>query len=240
MRAPKKVIAAMAMATMIGGTGVQSFAAGHQFTTSGGDTINGQKPLQRAEEVNDDKAQLYAQGDITLQGTFIKSVDAFPEATEAGRYLRVSMPLSIDYQYDVKTDMLSSATGTIKNDSVYVETSDGQVTKKEGQAVNMTFVNFQEPSQGMEYVTETTGDVKGGKVQLPFKLVVTTNEGTVKDIPLKSINDQHQQITIEPNNSLQLKIDKIDGKKITNKDSLGNGRTTIGNNMTLKFEYAGK
>ena len=119
MKAPKKVIAVMAMATLLGSGAGQAFAS--DFKTNTG--VPGQEASQTAEKKHDlgNTEELSVTGDIDVNGIFRRRVTSFPERFENGEYLQVTMPISLNYTYNLDTNVLESAKGNVINESVYVE-----------------------------------------------------------------------------------------------------------------------
>ena len=240
MKAPKKVITAMAMAALLGGTAVPAFADG-DFKTSTG--VPGQDPLQTAlkkQELNQGD-KLTVQGDIEVNGNFTRKINNFPEETQDGHYLQVTMPISLNYTYNLDTDVMQSAKGTVTNESVYVQNVKDSDTIVEGKSVNMSFVKLDVTNRNdnMEYVNDITE--RDDKVQLPFQVVVTKEGKSVREIPLASIVEQNEgknTIEIKPNTDLQLEIKKIGSLNVQDKGDILSGETaSIGHKMIMKFEY---
>lgn len=244
MKAPKKVITAMAMAALLGGTAVPAFAAGNPvgFTTTTG--VNGQDPLQTSKQYQKDKANLEeAIGDIQVNGEFTRTINNFPTETEEGHYLQVTMPISLNYTYNLDKETLTSAKGKITNESVSLTKGDDG-TKKQPAPVKMSVVELIETGKSIsdiEYVDNIDPDSEN--VQVPFELVLTKNGKEFKNIHLASIKSQNENansFTIEGNTDVDITIGQIANQKVTDKIKKLEGKTaSMGHKVKMKFEYLG-
>lgn len=256
MKSPR-FLAALAMAAVLT-TGVTTTAHAAvtpgTFTPVGGSTATGQLPMQEAEVIETPAgakphADLHTSGDIEINGTFTKTVTTFPTPTEEGRYLRVSMPIKMDFTYNIDNDTMQSAKGTILNKSVYATRNSGNITT-EYQNIKMTIQDYEDNAKGIstmdltkiEFVDNTTTNPNANKLQLPLQLKVDSQTGTIKTYSLKSLQKPavKPEIKINGNSSLTVEIDKIAGKSAGNTDILTDASTKTSHNLKLKFEYDGR
>lgn len=253
MKAPK-FIAAMAIAAILSSGAAPSYAA--KFTPDAGNGSNGQTPMQSVNHFdgtnNGSVPQMDAEGDIEVSGEFTKVINNFPTPDQEGRYLRVTMPIKMDFKYDVDKDQMTSAVATITNNSVYAENANGlgQPLVETPQSIDMTFVSMLENGTGnsntikTEFVDKTTNNADD-KVKLPFKLSVTSAGNTVNDYNLTRIKDNGNTqsipaIKIPGNGTVQLELKNIDGQVVGNKDLIKDKTSLTSHNLKLKFEYKGK
>ena len=257
MKSPR-FLAALAMAAVLT-TGVSTTAHATvtpgKFTPVGGTTVTGQLPMQEAEVIETHAGAkphqgLHTSGDIEINGTFTKTVTTFPKPTEAGRYLRVSMPIKMDFTYNIDNDTMQSAKGTILNKSVYATDNGGGNITTEYQNIKMTIEDYEKNAKGIstidlskvEFVDDTTTNPSANKLQLPLQLKVDSQTGTIKTYSLKSLQKpvNKPEIKINGNSSLTIEIDKIAGRSAGNTDVLTDASTKTSHNLKLKFEYTGK
>ena len=257
MKSPR-FLAALAMAAVLTTGATTAHASFQQVTGSG---ANGQTPMQQvdlhdtATAPSSPTKTLDVQGDVQVDGTFTKSINNFPKPDKDGRFLRVSMPIKMDFTYDVDTHMLTSAEGVITNNSVHV-TGTGNNQVIEDQEIKMTLVDFADAKNGIstmgpdiEFVDSVNTKDKD-KVQLPFELSIDSATGNVAKYSLKritEIKDSHGQVAnpinaidIAKNSSVKLKIGKINGQNIGNEELITQNTSLTSHSLTLKFEYAGK
>ena len=256
MKSPR-FLAALAMAAVLT-TGVSTTA---HASLSGGNSSNGQVPLRQIDEhepnVSGTQPQdLNADGEIRVDGEFKKTITNFPAPTENGRYLRVSMPIQINFTYDVDTHDMKSAEGRIINSSVYVtDVQTPQQTKVEPQKIKMSIVDFEDRTNGISTMRQPiefveTIDLKDKtKVQLPFEVKLESSTGTITNHSIKAIRAKTANgnttntlspITIAAGDTLKLTIDKIKGQNIGNGDIIDQDTSITSHNLKLKFEYDGK
>lgn len=254
MKSPR-FLAALAMAAVLT-TGTTAHAA---FQQVGGTPVNGQTPMQQTEvkdTSNNPLTQaLTSEGDISVNGEFKKTVNNFPTPTQDGHYLRVTMPIKMDFTYDVDTHTMTSAEGVITNNSVYATNTQniaqGQQPTLEYKKIKMTLVDFKDNSTGtttmtspVEFVDTVNGNTNKDKVLLPFELKIESSTGVVNDYSIKNIkanngNNGIGAIEIAPNSTLKLKIDKIKGQNIGNENLITNQTSLTSHSLKLKFEYDG-
>ena len=258
MKSPR-ILAALAMAAVLT-TGVSAHAAqGPAGTTAGFvQTTNGQDSELRANVFKNDtdlgNGKLDTQGDIRVDGEFSKKVNSFPTPTEDGHYLRITMPIKMDFQYDVDNDILQSAEATISNRSIEAKNTANVQQKQEiPKEVEMTILDFEEYNNGpatmnskIAFVNNLgeTASLPDKKIELPFKLNITGAAGNqVIDHSIKSIKDHKQQqtnlapITIGRDSAIKLKLESISNQTLGNKDLIQDGTTSTSHNLKLKFEY---
>ena len=252
MKSPR-FLAALAMAAVLTTGATTAHASFQQVTGSG---ANGQTPMQEvdlhdpATSPNSPNQALEAQGDIQVDGKFTKSVNNFPKPDKDGRFLRVSMPIKMDFTYDVDNHMMTSAEGVITNNSVHV-TGTGSNQVIEDQEIKMTLVDFADAKNGIstmgpdiEFVDSVNTNNKD-KVQLPFELNIDSATGNVAKYSLKRITEIKgsqplNAIDIAKNSSVKLKIGKINGQNIGNEELITQHTSLTSHSLKLKFEYAGK
>lgn len=254
MKSPR-FLAALAMAAVLS-TGITAHAA---FNQVGGSATNGQTPMQEAEEFDPTSGAtlsktLEAQGDISLDGTFTKRINNFPTPTTDGHYLRVTMPIKMDYTYDVDTNVMQSTDMVVTNNSVYATNTSQKPATLDYKKVKMTIVDFKENTQGIttmapkvkfveDAVTAATTDKDN--VLLPFELQVKSSSGSVDNISIQKIQvpangngtNGLNPIEIAPNSALTLKLEQINGQTIGNKDLISQQTSKTSHNLKLKFEY---
>ena len=250
MKAPK-FITAMALAAILGSTALPAYA---DFNPDSGNSVNGQASVQKAD-VSDpsdpNKKDFIAEGDISINGTFNKTINTFPDATDPGHYLRVTMPIKMDFTYDVDSHTLSSADMTVTNNSVYVAAKGDPAV---AQPVEMTLVDVEENSKGTnnietEFVNTVTGSGSStntnDKIQLPFKLDLKRGTQIFDSYNLATIqtngvgSNNIKPITIDGNSSIQLKLELITGQTAGNTDAIDKNVSLTSHNLKLKFEYKG-
>ena len=257
MKSPR-FLAALAMAAVLT-TGVTTTA---HASLSGGNSSNGQVPLRQIDEhepnVSGTQPQdLNADGEIRVDGEFKKTITNFPAPTKDGRYLRVSMPIQMNFTYDVDTNDMKSAEGRIINSSVFVSGSapSSGPQKLEPQAIKMSIVDFEDQTNGISTMRQPiefveTIDLKDkSKVQLPFEVKLESSTGTITNHSIKTIRAKTANsnttntlspITIAAGDTLKLTIDKIKGQNIGNGDIIDQDTSITSHNLKLKFEYDGK
>lgn len=258
MKAPK-FISAMAIAAILSSGVAPAYA---DFTKDTGNLVNGQPSMQstdKKDNTNANPANLNDEGEITINGAFNKIINNFPTPTDPGRYLRVTMPIKMDFTYDVDNHQMISAPGTVVNNSVYVPQNVGGVGSAptpEDQPIKMSLVDVIANGNGSTNDIETefvdNVDASGidtnhqGKVVLPFKLniisggqVTESHNLTAVKKPISS-NNNIQPINIPASSSIQLKLDLIQGQKVGNTDLIKKATSLTSHNLKLKFEYAGK
>lgn len=252
MKSPR-FLAALAMAAVLTTGATTAHAA---FTQTGGNSNNGQTPMQKADEYKADltnlpNQKLEADGDISVDGRFTKTVNNFPKPDKDGHYLRVTMPIKMDFTYDVDTDTMTSAEGVVVNNSVHATNTSTQ-QKLNPKKVTMTLVDFADNTKGtstmtsgVEFVTDVNASTTTDKVLLPFELKVESKTGQVQNYSIANIqkkasaNNGIAPITIEPDSTLKLKIDKISGQSLGNTDLITNQTSLTSHSLKLKFEYDG-
>ena len=258
MKSPR-FLAALAMAAVLT-TGVTAHAAAAGTTTGFVQTTNGQDSELRANVYQQSVGAgntLKTEGDIRVDGEFSKKVNSFPTPTQDGHYLRVTMPIKMDFQYDVDNDILKSAEVTISNRSIEAKnTHDVSLKEEIPKEVEMTILDFAEYNNGpatmnsqIAFVNNLGETANNRKIELPFKLNVTGAAGNkVIDHSIKSIKDQNvvggagtgtklAPITIGKNSAIKLKLETISNQTLGNKDLIQDGTTSTSHNLKLKFEY---
>lgn len=254
MKSPR-FLAALAMAAVLT-TGVTAHASQLPAGTTTGFVQNANSMLE-ANVYKDDVTQtpLDVEGDIRVDGEFSKKVNSFPAPTKDGHYLRVTMPIKMDFQYDVDNDILQSAEATISNRSIEAtNTSNSQNTRLTPKDVEMTILDFAEYNNGPSTVNsdiafvntlgETAQSPAGRKIELPFKLNITGAAGNqVIDHSIKSIKEHNSAsnylapIRIGKDSAIKLKLESISNQTLGNKDLIQDGTTSTSHNLKLKFEY---
>lgn len=251
MKSPR-FLAALAMAAVLT-TGTTAHAA---FNQVGGSATNGQIPMQEAEEFDPTSgATLDATGDISLDGTFTKRINNFPTPTTDGHYLRITMPIKMDYTYDVDTNVMQSTDMVVTNNSVHAtQTGQASTTQLDYKKVKMTIVDFKENAQGITTMTPNVKFVEDvakealndkNNVLLPFELQVKSPSGSVDNFSIQKIQapttgsttNGLNPIEIAPNSALTLKLEQINGQTIGNKDLISQQTSKTSHNLKLKFEY---
>ena len=252
MKSPR-FLAALAMAAVLT-TGTTAHAA---FNQVGGNNVTGQVPMQEAEVFHGTNPALEAQGDISLDGTFRKRINTFPTPATDGHYLRITMPIRMDYNYDVDQNTMQSTDMVITNDSVHATQTgqSGQKPNLDYKRVRMTIVDFEKNDKGIttmapdvkfveDAVTEATKDDKN--VLLPFELQVITGRGPANVHSIKEIqeaaqasgnNNAGKTIDISAQSAITLKLEQINGQTIGNKDLIQKDVSKTSHNLKLKFEY---
>ena len=262
MKSPR-FLAALAMAAVLT-TGATAHAASFQQITGSG--ANSQQPMQEVDSHDPsmpghpmDQSKSTATGDVEVNGTFTKTVNNFPAPTQQGRYLRVTMPIKMDFAYNVDNSTMTSAQGTITNKSVLATQNVSNPNKMdtEYQKVKMTILGYEDSKNGVSTVdlnkikfVDYVDQNDTTHIQLPFELRIEASKGQQVDTyTLRRIQDINNggtnnnpipEIEIDENSALQLEIDQIQGQSIGNPDLLANGATKTSHNLKLKFEYAGK
>ena len=253
MKSPR-FLAALAMAAVLT-TGTTAHAA---FNQVGGSATNGQTPMQEAEEFNATNTNLNVEGDISLDGTFTKRINNFPTPTTDGHYLRITMPIKMDYTYDVDTNVMQSTDMVVTNNSVHAttQTSNPQTPNLDYKRVKMTIVDFKENAKGINTMTPnikfvedvvTAAASDNQNVLLPFELQVKSSSGSVNNYSIEKIQTTANggsgatnglnPIEIAPNSALTLKLEQINGQTIGNKDLISQQTSKTSHNLKLKFEY---
>jgi len=247
MKAPK-FITAMALAAILGSTALPAYA---DFQVESGNDVNGQASVQKTDKYDPaSSTSLEDQGDITINGTFNKNVNTFPTPEKPGHYLRVTMPIKMDFTYEVDSHTLSSPDMTITNNSVYLAQTPGATP--EDRKVDMTLVSIEENTKGTNNIeTEFVDTVSGNgstsptgnkTVQLPFKLDVKRGGTTFDSHNLADITvgNDIKPITIDGKSSIQLKLELIKGQKAGNTEAIDKDVSLTSHNLKLKFEYKEK
>ena len=268
MKSPR-FLAALAMAAVLTtGVTTTAHASGGQlpqlsapgkFTPDSGNNVNGQTPMQKSEVADPNTTGAISQhlntsGDIEVNGEFKKTINNFPTPDKEGRYLRVTMPIQMNFTYNVDNNDMKSAQGVITNSSVLAtKDTSSQTIKTEFQKVTMTIAGFEDSNNGIatmdkaktEFVDSVNKNDKT-KIQLPFALKIDSPNGHVATHSLKRIkevngsNNALPTIDIEGNSTLTLEIDKINGQRLGNPELITDHTTLTSHNLKLKFEYTGK
>ena len=247
MKMRKKIIAAMAIATVLSSTASISHAT-NDFKIDTGNGGSGQQATQSAQTTSATATTTpkSVQGDIEIDGIFSKTITNFPTPDKDGRYLRVTMPIKMDYAYDVDTNTMTAANGLIQNNSVYATSTSTVKPKLEPQPVKMTLEDIKLTSNStigsnIKFVDRVDANDKTN-IQLPFQLTVNGPATTVKNINLTTIESKKvsDQFTIQGGSNLQLQLGLIPGQIVGNTDLITNAKTRTSHNLTLKFEYIGK
>lgn len=259
MKAPK-FIAAMAIAAVLSSGVAPAYA---DFNPDTGNANNGNATMQKTEKKDTTtpptqtmSKPLEAQGDIKVEGEFTKTINSFPTPSQDGRYLRVTMPIKMDYTYNVDNHQMKAAQGTITNNSVHVETQSGSPGTQIvlDQPIKMHLVDVAQSGVGSTntFDSEFVDTIKGvntnnpNKVHLPFKLSITTGSSKPIEYNLKAIetasqnNNKLQPIDIQAGSNVQLEIGLINGEKIGNEKLITQGQSVTNHSLKLKFEYAGQ
>lgn len=232
----KKIAAMMALATMLT-SGVTAHAdvqqgANHTQILDGfaADLQNGQIPSQSSE--------------IEINGTFNKQATNLPDPQNDGHYLYVTMPIKLDFTYDVDTDVMVSPEGKIMNQSFYAENTNqnANITPKK---VKMTIENLTKNIGGtnsldLKFVDQVNPTDKA-KVQAPFKLSILDENGvSIISHNLSEIENngvRNNPITINEDQTVKLKLEKITGQTLGNKELIQQGSEVTSHALELKFEY---
>lgn len=150
------------------------------------------------------------------------------------------MPITMDYSYDFDTQVFVGAQATVQNESLHVETSNGN-QNVEPQPIKMKFVDFQKgngSSVEVEYVDAIDPKVDN-KVQVPLALTVSGNGNTTAtSYAMSSI--RNQELTIQGSSSAVLNLDLMNGHKPSNGHLLTQSSDFAKYNLKMEFEYAGK
>ena len=254
MKSPR-FLAALAMAAVLatGTTAHATVTKGDFKEVSTG--ANGQASMLQADvhkDVLNTGDKIEAEGDIRVDGKFTKTINNFPTPTQDGHYLRVTMPIKMDFTYDVDNDIMTAAQGTVVNNSVHATgtspsgPNNPTLTPKK---VSMSIVGFENSAVGtqnlndkVEFVNDAVTTAGPGRsVQLPFQLNITGKNGAnVTNYTIKNIKDKHQDIkpiVILENSAIKLELDKIPGQSIANADLITNQTSLTSHNLKLKFEY---
>lgn len=238
----KRIVAMMALATVLS-SGVTAHAAV-------GFNQNASTNTQEAESFLDttqtpDGMPDQAEGKIEINGTFKKIITNFPEAEKDGRYLNVSMPIKMDFEYNADTKMLTSAQGTILNGSVHAENiQNGQGTITP-QPIEMSFIGLDADATNanndlIEFVN-TVDTTNTDKVQVPLRMKLSNKGTVVNNYTLKDINENNTSpIAIGEGDNVQLEFELVPGQTVINEDLLTTDITTTKHSLNLRFEYIGK
>lgn len=262
MKSPR-FLAALAMAAVLT-TGATTAHA--DFNQVGGNATNGQTPMQEAEKFDSnttspvDKLKLSAEGDIRVDGEFTKTINNFPTPTQDGRYLRVTMPIKMDFTYNVDTHTMVSAEGVVVNNSVHATNTGngGSQAVITNEKIKMTLVDFENNTKGtttmaapVKFVESVSAANSNNEVLLPFALKLESATGAVTGYSIKNIQEKTTNVgsnltngiapvEIPAGGTLKLKIEKIPGQNLGNKDLITNQTSLTSHNLKLKFEYDGK
>ena len=244
MKASKKVVAAIAMATLLS-TGVgagKAFAYGTPagFTTNTGTAVNGEGPSQKGKTSSTFKWLLKdLEGDIAVNGKFIKQVSHFPTPDKEGRYLQVTMPIELNYSYNVDNNSLYAPTTGITNESVRVKSSNGKMVVSP-QPIKMTLVglNAEASDPNIKYVDQV--NPKSKKMQVPLELAITTKGAKqVGKYSFASLQrEESKTIDVGAGANLVLHIQKIRNQNVANPNI--EKPVSIKHNLKVRFEYNGE
>lgn len=251
----QKLIAAMALAVTLSTTALPAYAA--NFTPDAGDGNTGkttQSVTEKVEITNPDPT-IEAEGDITIDGVFTKQINTLPPVTEEGHYLRVTMPITMNFTYDIDSQTMTSAdNATITNKSVKA-TTNGTANNgfdEEEKAIKMKFISVEEnklkpgtigSTKFVSTVDESVEQQNSGKVLLPFELKLDgIQNSNVNSYHLATLEDptlvnQIPEILIPAGRSVNLKLQKIVGQNVGNKDLVKVSTTTTSHNLKMQFEY---
>lgn len=251
---PSKMLSSMALgALFVAAAGTQT-AMASDFSIDTGNASQGAQATQSAiieggkDAIGANNPAPTASGDIQINGSFTKTITNLPDPTEEGRYLRVTMPIQMNYSYDVDTNNFTGATGTILNQSVYAtETQPNSgVFDLEPQPIQMSFVGL---SDGTTTTTDAPVEFVNKidptdltNIQLPLQFALSGQSTQAKaytfnDIQTNSVNDIVQ---IQGNSSVQLGIELISGETVGNTDLIQKALSQATHDLHLQFEYVGK
>lgn len=231
----KKILSMLTLATVLS-SGVVAHAA-NDFTTI--DPANSTQTAQKQQTGN--AANDVVEGEIKINGKFEKTITNIPTPGQDGKYLRVTMPLSIDYTYNLDTNDMQSAIGEIRNESFNATGIPG-APQLDPQPIKMYFVGVTDNDANSKFELVDNNDAAPDKVGLPFKVTVTGSGASTGNgsYSLKSIKDQNMTNTefkIGAASNIKLKIEK-DGD-IQHADLIKTDKTSVSHSLSLKFEYAG-
>lgn len=251
---PSKMLSSMALATVLvgafGGAHSALAAAPATTTTPVGDfTPDTNGGLQVTDTKQDLASQdvLSAYGDIEINGYFNKAAVTLPTPEEEGHYLRVQMPIKMDFTYDVDTKAFIAANGAIINQSVKATDNNGVLTF-EDKAVDAYLVGLEATSVNTTgltpvFVSNTTTAASATELQLPLNLEFSGVSGTTKTVTMKNVEeeiddkDYYEIGRIQPGASIGVAISQIQGSEFTNADQLPQGQSKVQYNMSMLFEY---
>lgn len=239
----KKILSMLTLATVLS-SGVVAHAAG--FTQDS----NGNQSGWEYKEATATDMPKALEGEIEINGKFEKTINNLPTPDKDGRYLRVTMPIKMDYTYNVDSDQMVSAESSIINESLYatnVTTNGGANATLEPQAIKMQIVSLEDGTNGtmtpdVKFVSVVDSNVTD-KVQLPFKLSITKSGSHVAEYNLSDLY-QNSQVTrvidVGASEKLQLQFKLIDGQKLGNGNLIDQPTSLTNHKLKMKFEYAGK
>lgn len=232
----KKIIAMMALATML-----TSGVTAHAFVHDG-------SGIQVGEGFNADADQLQElQGEIEINGEFKKSVSNLPDPTEDGHYLRVTMPIKMDFSYDADLNAFISVNNAkITNESVHAENvkngvAGGTITPKK---IKVYLDGLDESNTGsadgnklIKFVDQYDANAND-KVQVPLELKITGKGNAVTSYSFATLeNGVTTPIQVDENGALGLELGLKPGEEIHNKELLTKDITATKHALTLRFEY---
>ena len=244
MKAPKKVITAMAIATLLGGTAAPAFAAQQATFEPAGKNVEGINIQTTTHQVSSDGVDLTGEGEVKINGTFNKTISAIPVPVTEGNYLRVTMPIKVDFTYDVDNDRLTSPDIKVVNESVQV-TGEGEQQQRAYKSVKMTLTGLTQGSvlgtsnNKFEFVEGIDKASSTDKIQLPFEILVEGEDLDPGTYSFKKLNDSIDvaPIIINAQDSVTLKMGQIRNQGIWNKEKITEKSTTTSHGLKMKFEY---
>lgn len=249
MKIRKRIIAAMTIATVLSSS-VSISHATSDFKIDTGNAGTGQQATQSAQttaSTTGNTTPKSVSGDIEINGIFNKTITNLPTPDKDGRYLRVTMPIKMDYIYDVDTNKMTVANNAlIQNNSVLATSTGTTNATLTPQPVKMTLEDIKLTSNStanaqIKFVNRVDPAEKN-YVQLPFKITVDGPSTNVKDVNLKTIESSgtKEEFTIQGSSNLSLTLGLITGQVIGNPDLIDKAQTQVSHDLTLKFEYIGK
>ena len=254
MKSPR-FLAALAMAAVLT-TGVTAHAltttapTTSDFKIDTGNAGSGQQATQTAIKHHDTNPTQVAPatGEINVNGTFNKVITNLPTPDKEGHYLRITMPISMDYVYNLDTHHMQTATALIQNQSVKVTGQVGQGQKVDPQPVEMSFVrlskknNTSQNSKDFKFV-KSVNPAEKDVIQLPFTLQVSGASTPVANYDLADIETAAlslQPLTIQGGSNINLTLDLVGGQKVGNPELVNQAKTLTTHGLELKFEYKGQ
>ena len=244
MKAPKKVITAMALATILGGATVPAHAEFVRDAVSANTNPATQTSNNFSADAN---TTIEENGNITINGVFSKMVSTLPDPVDAGHYLRVTMPLTLDFTYDLDSNKMQSPDNTnVVNNSVEVKAAPAQGGTKETieKQVKVSFIGLNENNLGantindkVEFVKVADKSAHPGKVQLPFELSINDGQEKYSLAAIKGNEVANNPLTIKAGASMNLKLQKIEGQEVANAGVVKLDKSTTSHSLEMRFEY---
>ncbi|MDB8550938.1 hypothetical protein [Turicibacter sanguinis] len=231
---PSKILSSMALATvLVAATGTPSAQANFQHNLPNNSQLGGSQSGLGGANPQD------ITGQIEINGTFNKTVSNIPTPTQDGKYLIVTMPLSMNYTYDADSDTLTGSTGQIENRSVKVDSQQPTYQPIIMRVVDLVKGAHTTNAEVKFISTPDTADA--ATIQVPLQLSLSGASVTNQVIHFANIKSNLiGNIDIAANTNVKMDIEEIPGQKVYNTHLIDQNTAVAKHDLKFEFEYNGQ